>query len=139
MEAMVYNYHITKQSKEVNNFLIKLYRGEAQFGPKERPTKIIQVGYAEDSRVPEEFNGNLFPEGSLELQAWNWSLEEAIDLSAIEILPANAMLHCSTWLYIPYNSKEFQKEKDDLKKELGDLLGANVTVEDLPHWLENLK
>ena len=139
MEAMVYNYHITKQSKEVNNFLIKLYRGEAQFGPKERPTKIIQVGYAEDSRVPEEFNGNLFPEGSLELQAWNWSLEEAIDLSAIEILPANAMLHCSTWLYIPYNSKEFQKEKDDLKKELGDLLGANVTVEDLPSLVGKLK
>lgn len=137
MEAMVYNYYTAKQSNEINNFLIKLYRGDAQFGSKERPTKIIQVDYADDNHVPEGFDRNQFSEGNLELQAWNWRQEEAIDLSAIEILPATAMLHCSTWLYIPYNSKVIQKEKEDLKKELGELLGAKVTVENLPSLLEN--
>ena len=139
MEAMIYNYYTTKQSNWVNNFLMKLYRGEAQFGSKERPTKIIQVDYANDSRVPEEFNEGIFSENSIALQAWDWRQGEPIDLSAIEILPANSMLHCSKWLYIPYNSKVIQKKKDDLKKELGDLLGDNVTVEDLPSLVGKLK
>ena len=135
--AMVYNYYTTKQSNWVNNFLLKLYRGDARFGSEERPTRIIQVDYSNDSRVPENFGEDVFTEDSLELRAWNWSLMEAVDLSAIDIFPANAMLHCSKWLYIPYNSKVIQKKKDDLKKELGKLLGADVTVENLPSLLEN--
>lgn len=137
MEAIVYNYYAAKQSNSVNNFLMKLYLGEAQFGPEERPTRIIQVDYSNDSRVPEEFNGDIFSENGLELRAWNWSQRATIDLSTIETLPANTMLHCSKWLYIPYNSKVIQKKKDDLKKELGDLLGANITVENLPSLVEN--
>lgn len=137
MEAMVYNYYTTKQINWVNNFLMKLYRGDAQFGSEERPTRIIQVDYSNDSRVPEEFNEGIFSENDLELRAWNWIQRTAIDLLTIKTLPANTMLHCSKWLYIPYNSKVIQKKKDDLKKELGKLLGADVTVENLPSLLEN--
>lgn len=138
MEAMVYNYYTTKQSNEVNNFLIKLYRGEAQFGPEERPTKIIQVDYSNDSRVPEEFDEGIFSENVLKLRAWNWNQSETIDLSTIKILPASTMLHCGKWLYIPYNSKVIQKKKDDLRKKLSGLLGTNITVENLPSLLGNL-
>lgn len=139
MEAIVYNYYTSKQSNAVNNFLIKLYRGETQFGSEERPTKIIQVDYADDSRVPEEFNRNQFSEGGLEFQAWDWRQREIIELPQIEILPASAVLHCVNWLYIPYNLKIIQKKTEDLKKELGDLLGGDVTVDNLPSLVERLK
>ena len=138
IEAIVYNYYAAKQSSLVNNFLMKLYRGEAQFGPKERPTRIIQVDYSNDSRVPEEFDEGIFSENVLKLRAWNWNQSETIDLSTIKILPASTMLHCGKWLYIPYNSKVIQKKKDDLRKKLSGLLGTNITVENLPSLLGNL-
>ena len=133
IEAFVYNFYSTKQNNGINNFLLELYRGTAQFGSKERPTKIIQIGYPEDSRVPEEFSREIFSEDSLDLQAWDWRQRKVIDLSTVKILSANVMLHCYKWLYIPYNSKISDTSKlTKLRDELTKQFNTKVTIDNLP-------
>ena len=133
IEAFVYNFYSTKQNNGVNNFLLQLYRGTAQFGP----TKIIQVGYPEDSRVPEEFSREIFSKDSLDLQAWDWRQRKVIDLSTVEILPANVVLHCYKWLYITHNSKISDPSKlTKLREKLTDLFKTKVTIDNLPSLIK---
>lgn len=138
LEAFVYNFCLTGTYNYTNRFLMNLYRGSAKFGNEERQTKIIHVNYAADNRVPEDLNGEAFFENGIELKAWDWEKGENVELSKIELFPANTLLYCCNWLFIPHNSKVAIENIKLLKKKLSDKLGAVIGITDLSVSLKKI-
>lgn len=116
MEAFVYNNSRTSDNT-VNNFLINLYRGDLPYGSEETQTRIIQVNYANDNVVHEDFNIEELPYNAPRLNAWEWERHKPLILSKINFLTPSTILYFGKWLYIPYNPQFNIENADKLKRK----------------------
>ncbi|MBR4918901.1 MAG: MBL fold metallo-hydrolase [Bacteroidales bacterium] len=136
LEALVYNYCLTRSNKLVNDFLISLYNGKVRFGSNRARTRIIQIESVDDHILPDDLHSESFYNNNTEFNAWDWRKKKVVDLSTVETLSASTVLQYCSWLYIPYNSKVRPAKETDLKKKLSKMLGTEITVENLPLLIE---